>query len=79
MARGLGHVTKRIWNPGDPEPGDHPDVIDSEGDIWSWEPYVGIAIPGEEDGGWWLETGPWAGGDLWPWSEVTSTGEVREA
>ena len=77
-------MTTRTWNPDDPEPGDHPDVIDAEGDVWAWEPWSAevLAIDplqsGEDSGGWWIKTGPRAGGDLWPWSEVTSSGPVRE-
>jgi len=75
----------RSWNPGDPEPADHPDVIDAEGDTWAWEPYdeEGLALdplqPGEAAGGWWLKTGPYRGGGLWPWDEVTEPGTVHEA
>lgn len=77
-------MTPRIWQPGDPEPADHPDVVDAEGDVWGWEAYgadvleFGPLEPGDDTGGWWLKTGPRAGGDLWPWSEVTSVGPVRE-
>jgi hypothetical protein len=74
----------RAWQSGDPEPSDHPDVVDAEGDVWSWEPWpvevleIDPLQPDEDAGGWWLKTGPYAGGDLWPWSEVTSSGPVRE-
>lgn len=74
----------RTWQSGDPEPPDHPDVVDGEGDVWAWEDYSAEVLEldplqlGEAAGGWWVKTGPFAGGDLWPWSEVTKCGPVRE-
>ena len=74
----------RTWNPGDPEPEDRPDVVDSDGDVWSFEYYTADVLdidplqPDEAPGGWWLRTGPYRGGDLWPSDEVTRSGTVTE-
>lgn len=65
----------RTWGANDPEPTDHPTVIDSAGDVWHWDVDEG----GEPDGGWWSCTVETMNAtSLWPWYEVLEPGSARE-
>lgn len=34
-------MSRRTWTAQDPEPDDHPDLADSNGEIWIWDEAVG--------------------------------------
>lgn len=72
----------RIWNVGDPEPEDYPDLIDVDGSRWMWCEYDEDFLadyppePGEPGGNWWCEDGD---SDLWDWAKVLEYAPLHEA
>lgn len=80
-------MTARSWQEGDPEPPDHPPLVDAEGVTWLWDDSDPYDIPGyvrrmvtrypHPDGGPGVVLGSSVGFD---WEEIlTDYGPVREA
>lgn len=78
-------MTARTWGNGDPEPVDHPPVVDRDGVVWLWS-------INEDDWAWWIRqqvrqfpsvnghTGMVAGFSESDWADLLGEyGPVREA
>lgn len=66
-------IVRRMWHEGDPEPDDHPYLIDQRGEVWIYD------NAGDDDlglwPGWWA---PFVDTQPCPWEDVFTTHGARE-